>query len=116
MEPWVYDNSGRLFARTDWTGHACWVSISKEGVQDQNCPADWRSKPTSFGHLTLVPFSERCLQMPSTENNDALIFWKLPPGQKVNYRFQNQQQSSEADRAGMLRAPAGLEGKVCMAR
>jgi hypothetical protein len=120
MEPWVYDNTGRLFARSDWTGHACWISISTHGVQEQNCPPDWRSKPASFGHLTLVPFHERCLQMEPagnpSGNNDSLILWNLPPGQKVTYHYQNKQLSGEAGPAGMLRAPGGLEGKVCVAR
>jgi hypothetical protein len=120
MEPWTYDNAGRLFARTDWTEHACWISISTQGVREQNCPPDWRSKPANFGHLTLVPFHERCLKLTpagnSAGNNDALILWSLPPGQKVTYRYQNQQMSGQTDPAGMLRAPGGLAGKVCVSR
>ena len=115
MEPWIYTN-GHLFARTDWTPHSCWVSISAGGVSDQGCPQGWRSKTLSFGRLELVPMQERCLDVSPVHNSTTLLLWNLPPGQKMTYKYEKKQTSVQADAAGLLRLPTNLEGKVCMAR
>ncbi len=115
MEPWIYA-SGSLFARTDWTKHACWVSVSTTGVKEQGCPEDWRSKPMNFGHLTLIPLQQRCMDVTQARNNTAFLLWNLQPGQKMTYRYQKKQVPIQADAAGLLRLPSTLEGKVCVAR
>ncbi len=116
MDPWLYDDSGILLARSDWTPKACWISISKQRLQQQDCPPNWQAKPVNFGHLLLIKMPERCLQLSPTARNMALVLWGLPPKEKVTYRYQKKQASNQTDPAGMLRVPTGVEGKVCAAR
>jgi hypothetical protein len=117
LDPWFYDQQGRLFARSDWTPNACWIAISPKGVEDRNCPADWRQKPTTFGHLTLVPMTSQCVEPPRPLPNDAMILWAPRPGQRFTYREGNQEkpQFRDADASGLFSRPISSEGKFCAA-
>lgn len=115
MDPWIYTNA-RLFARTDWTVHACWIGISAAGIKNEGCPQDWRSKPVNFGRLKLVPMQERCMDVAPSRNDAAIVLWGLQPGEKMMYRYQKKQLIIQADAAGLLRLPTNVEGKVCVAR
>lgn len=115
MEPWIYTN-GRLFARTDWTPQACWIAISAAGVQDQNCPQDWQSKPTTFGRLTLIPAEQKCTEMVGGSLNGTRMLWHLTPGEKMTYRDEKKRLITDADSAGLLRLPNNLDGKICPVR
>ena len=114
LDPWSYDMAGRLFARTDWNPNACWIHVSPSGIDQQNCPEAWKQQTTTFGRLTLIPFSSPCVQLPRRRNEEAVMIWKFQPGQTIYYRLNDAAQSSvSADAAGMWKAPANAEGKVC---
>ncbi len=113
LDPWVYDDAGRLFARTDWKPNTCWVSISRSGVEQENCPVGWRQNPATFGHMTLIPVTQPCTMVPHRNNNEAAIVWKLRPHQSISYSEDKKKEAAEADAAGMWRLPGDVEGKVC---
>lgn len=116
LDPWIYDTGGRLYARANWESQSCWIAISRSGIEQENCPSGWRDRPTAFGHLNLLPMLERCEEAPQIESRDATIVWRLKPNALVSYRVRKQQHSARADDAGILRLPAGVDGKVCIAR
>lgn len=115
MDPWIYAH-GSLYARTDWTSDACWIGITSSGVQQQGCPSGWETKPARFGHLSLVPMEDRCMELEAADRNGTIILWHLPPNATVTYKYEKKQMSSPTDAAGLFRAPTGLQGKVCVAR
>jgi hypothetical protein len=113
LDPWSYDPSGRLLARTDWSIHACWINISAGGIEEANCPAGWREHPQTFGHMTLIPMAQPCTEVPHVQGREAAIIWRLPPHQTISYIFREKQVSSQADAAGLWLLPGYIEGKVC---
>jgi len=113
LDPWVYDPFGRLYARADWNPNSCWVGITREGVQSENCPAGWQSKTFSTGHLTLVPVSETCTDIPSRKPDSAFVLWRLHPNQSITFRENDKQISGQADPAGLWRIRQDIDGKVC---
>lgn len=115
LEPWTYSEKGRLFARTTWDAQSCWIAISARGVEEQNCPAGWRDKPATFGHLSLIPMTERCVELTGLTPKQAAVLWRLNPGAIVFYH-EEKQHSGRADPAGMFKLPPGAAGKVCLAR
>jgi hypothetical protein len=116
LDPWVYDSHGRLFARTSWETNSCYIRITAQGVEEQNCPQGWRDSPTKFGKLTLIPATEKCIDLPPLKE-DAAVIWRLTPGQKLNFGAGRKQHlTGEADAAGMWRSGSNTEGKVCQAR
>ena len=115
LDPWVYDPAGRLFARSDWNENACWIGISANGVQEANCDPKWKQTATVFGHMTLIPMTQPCVQVPRRKNDEVAILWKLRPHQAVSYIEDKQQRSIDADATGMWRIPANVEGKLCRA-
>jgi hypothetical protein len=117
LDPWSYDpDSGRLFARTDWSAQACWISVSKTGVEEEHCPNGWQHATAKFGHLLLVPLFAPCMELPERKGNDIAILWKLPPSQWVTFTAEKQQHTAQADPAGMLQLGANVTGKVCLPR
>jgi hypothetical protein len=116
LDPWSYDPSGRLFARTNWDVNACWVSISTRGLEEQNCPPAWRVQPARFGRLNLIPMTHRCEDLPLLDSTQSTVLWHLEPGESVIYHDGKQQHSEQADAAGLLRLSANARGKVCRAR
>lgn len=115
LEPWIYDDQGRLFARTNWDVQACWIAISTDEIEEEHCPAGWRENPATFGHLILIPMTARCEQLPELTPRDTAILWRLRPGATVSYR-DDKQRSGRADPVGMFKLPLGATGKVCEAR
>ncbi len=117
LDPWVYDpDAGRLFARSDWTPHACWVAISKAGIEEEHCAAGWQRVTTNFGHLALIPLTAPCVELPPRKSNEFAIVWKLPPGQAVAFTADKDQHAAHADVAGMLQLGANIGGKVCLGK
>jgi hypothetical protein len=116
LDPWVYDANGRLFARSNWDPNSCWIAISTHGVQEENCPTGWRDNPAVFGHMVLIPITNRCAEVPKLELNGTAILWRLRPAQSVSYREAKQQQFAHADAAGLVRLSAEIQGRVCLAR
>ncbi len=116
LDPWVYDGSGRLFARTNWEAQACWIAISRRGVEEQNCPRQWREQPAQFGRMTLIPMTNRCVDLPPRKADGNVVLWRLKPDESVFYRDAKQQHSAHADATGMLWLSAEVQGKVCAAR
>lgn len=115
LDPWSYDSdTGRLFARTDWSPQACWIAVSPSRVEEEHCPANWQQETTKFGHLLLVPLRAECAELPARMGNDLGIIWKLPPNQAVVFIADKQQHTARADPAGMLRLGANITGKVCL--
>ena len=116
-DPWLYDEPGaRLFARSDWTVNACWIEVSRTGVQQLNCPPGWQEKPAAFGSMTLTPMAPKCLELPHRESRENVVVWKLTPGQPVEYRDKDTDKkeiSSLADASGMWHPGTNVEGKVC---
>lgn len=116
LDPWVLDPNGRLFARTNWDPDSCWIAISTRGIEEQNCPPGWRDNPTTFGRMTLIPMTTRCVEVPQPKANETAILWRLQPNETVSYHQGKQQLSAHAGPAGILRLSAGVAGKVCAAR
>lgn len=117
MEPDLYDEGqSRLIARTGWDDDACRIEIAPGKVTDHHCPADWQTKPITFGNLTLIPVVDRCVDLTSRPLNANVILWHLQPGEKLTYSESSRQQSRNADRAGMWRVSAEIRGKVCAAK
>jgi hypothetical protein len=115
LDPWVYDpDAGRLFARSDWTPQACWIAISKQGVRDEHCAADWQRRSANFGHLLLIPLTAPCTELPRRKGTQFAIIWKLRPGQAVTFTADEDQHVARADPAGMLQLGANIGGKVCL--
>jgi hypothetical protein len=115
METWVYDEYGRLFARANWQADSCWIEISRQGVKQENCPPNWESDTVTFGHLTLMPMTARCIDIPHVANNESVLVWKLQPGQRVTYGKGKEQRTSAADSAGIWRPSAYVEDRACLA-
>jgi hypothetical protein len=113
MESWVYDDQGRLYARSGWDLDSCWIEISAQGPKQENCPPQWQLETATFGHLTLIPMTGRCTEIPRVANNESVMVWKLKPGQKMIHGKGKDQRTSEADSAGIWRPGANVEGKVC---
>jgi hypothetical protein len=117
MDSWVYDEHGTLFARSSWEPDSCWVKISALGIDQENCPPNWQTQTTTFGHLTLIPMMDRCVEIPQIVNrNDSVLVWKLKPGENLVYGKGKEAHTTEADAAGMWRPGGAVEGKVCIAR
>jgi hypothetical protein len=115
MDTWVYDESGRLFARANWEPDSCWIEISPQAMKQENCPPNWQSEVITFGHLTLIPMTARCVEIPHAANNESVLVWKLRPGQKIVYGKGKEQRTSAADAAGMWRPSAYVEDRACLA-
>ncbi len=114
LDPWSYDPDGDLFARTAWDQDACWIHISRSGLDQENCPNNWQQKAMGFGRLMLVPLTGACVQIPKrTRMDEDVIFWKLPPAHTFYYLLNDTQASAVADPSGMWKAPANAEGSVC---
>gem|GEM_PF-1734210 len=116
LDPWAYDAAGRLFARSDWSSGACWIGITKNGIEEENCPSGWREQQVTFGHMTLVPMAGPCIVVPRRKNNEATILWKLHPDQDVSHWEEKKRMRAKADSAGMWRLPANIDGKICADR
>lgn len=116
LEPWFYDTGGPLFARRSWDPQACWIAISSNGIKEENCPSGWRDQSVSFGHLLLIPMTDRCVEIPALPQSNAAILWRLKPGQTVVYREVKRSRPALADSIGMVRVSAQVAGKVCAAR
>ncbi|MBV9885866.1 MAG: hypothetical protein JO119_04895 [Acidobacteria bacterium] len=116
LDPWAYDSDGRLFARTDWNANACWIAVSVNGIEQENCPPQWQKTTATFGHLLLVPFTGRCVEAPQRRPGESVILWGLRPHQTGSYVDAKQHESFQADAAGMWRLPGNVSGKICVAR
>lgn len=116
LDPWVYDGDGRFFARKNWDANACWVGISKRGAMDENCPADWQSTPQTFGHVTLIPFTGECVDVPPHRPDQRMMLWRVQPSERMSSRQAKQTISLDADPAGMLELSTDIDGKICRSR
>jgi len=114
LDPWVYQSAGRLFARTDWTNDACWIAISAAGLQQQHCPPGLDHATSQFGHLTLVPATGPCTEIPPPKNNEWVIIWRLPARQKMLVTQGKTKHTAETDAAGMWLIGSELAGKACI--
>jgi hypothetical protein len=115
MDTWVYDEYGRLYARSNWEANSCWIEISPQGVDQQNCPPNWQSETVAFGHLTLIPMTGRCVEIPHAANNESVLVWKLKPFQKMTYGKGKEQRTGAADAAGIWHPSAYVEDRACLA-
>jgi hypothetical protein len=116
LDPWAYDAHGRLFARASWETNSCHIRITTQGVEEENCPPRWRDTPSAFGSLTLLPATERCVEMPRLKPDESVVIWRLKPGQTLNFGTGKKQRlTGEADAAGMWRPASNVEGKICAA-
>jgi len=115
LDTWVYDEHGRLFARSGWDTNSCWIEISLQGISQQNCPPNWQSETVTFGHLTLIPMTARCVDIPHAGNNESVLVWKLKPRQEMTYGKGKDQHTSVADAAGIWRPGAYVEDRACLA-
>jgi hypothetical protein len=113
LDPWSYDPDAGLFARSNWDTNACWIHISTRGVEEANCPAGWRQRSQTFGHMTLIPMLRPCTELPHIKGREAVIISRLQPHENLVYLNERKQVSSQADGAGLWRSPGYIEGKVC---
>ena len=115
LDPWLYDPQGRLFARSDWSPSACWLSVSGGGIDEVNCQTTpWRKTRADFGHLALIPFTGPCTDVPSRNLNEYTVLWQLPPHAALEYRDKDKLLTAKADAAGLLRVPERVESKLCL--
>jgi hypothetical protein len=114
MDTWVYDQQGWLFARAGWDTNSCWISISANAVDEEDCPKGWREKSAIFGKMTLIPMTEKCVEIPHVGNSESVVIWKLKPMQRVQVGKGSEHRAGEADAAGMWRPGANVEGKACI--
>lgn len=114
LDSWLYDEIGRLFARSSWNPEACWIEISKAGVEQQGCPRDWQNVPAVFGHLTLAPLTGHCVDLPVRKRNESALLWRSQPHAKVFYLSGDRKEAAETDAAGMWRVPENVGGRVCV--
>jgi hypothetical protein len=117
MEPALYDEDrSRLIARTSWAEDACRIEIRPGYVHGESCPPDWQTRRMEFGHLSLIPMQERCIDVDVRPNSASTILWKMRPQTKLVYAEDGKQQSRNADDSGMWRVSAEFHGKLCMAK
>ena len=117
LDPWWFDDAnGRLLARTNWEPNACWIHITAKDVQQQNCPANWQTQTTSFGHLQLTPMTQGCTEVQRTAPNVTALLWKLKSNQRLKYTEEKKSLTTAADVSGFWRVPANVDGKVCAVR
>ncbi len=132
MDPWIYDPSGRLFARADWSADSCWIAVTPAKFEKENCPAGWpdrvpaplssetiqnpRSHQASFGTLTLTSLLSSCLDVPRRKMNGTTMLWNLKPNAEVTYEYGGKHLSGRVDSAGIWPVPNETSGKVCIAR
>ncbi len=131
MDPWIYDPSGRLFARVNWDLNACWIAITPGKFEQENCPAnwqehvqaptssksvqDWRSNRASFGTLTLVSMVSPCLEVPRRKTNETIMLWNLKPNTELTYEYGGNRSPGRVDSAGIWQVPNETNGKICIA-
>ena len=115
LDPWIYDPIGRLFARNNWGPNSCWIGVSTKGVEEEHCPPGWRSGVASFGHMTLIPMTQECVQVPDRRNDQTAVIWQMQPHQRIHFSADRQQVLAQADAAGIWRLPVNAEGKICLA-
>ena len=115
MDTWLYDDHAHLFARAGWEANSCWIEISTKGVEHENCPPNWQSETVTFGRLTLMPITERCVEIPHIANhNDVVLVWKLKAGETITVGKGKEARGSDADAAGIWRPGSNFEGKACI--
>ncbi len=115
LAPWTYDPERGLFARADWSTEACWIQISKRGIQERNCAPGWPQRATTFGHLTLMPLKQVCVEVPRRKLDEAEIISGLRPNEALSYLKDKTIESGAADAAGLWLVPANIAGNVCAA-
>ncbi len=119
LDPWSYDqDASLLYARTSWESDACWIRITAEGVAEQNCPPDWRTKPFTAGLLTLLPVSSGCVDVPkqgpvANPRSPSTILWGLAPHTRLRYMDEKKPIYYTADAAGMFLVPNNGEDHIC---
>jgi len=113
-DPWLYQPGERLLARADWSPQSCWVNIDERGVRAENCAPGWQDKPATFGRLTLLPLTLKCLEVPEIKTNESVVLTRMTAGQKLRYQIDKKPVTTEADSLGMWRAPSNAQGKVCL--
>ncbi len=132
MDPWIYDPSGRLFARADWNADACWIAVTPGKFEKENCPANWPERvqvpanneatrnpsqyQASFGTLTLATLVSPCLDIPRRKTNESMMLWNLKPDTALIYDYGGKHLFERADSAGIWPVPNETSGKVCVAR
>lgn len=114
MDPWIYDPTGLLFARTGWEENACWVAIRSTGMEQQNCEETKFARPGQFGTLTLLRMDHACAEVPEHKNRESVMFWKLKPGAQLTYEYNDEHTEPRADAAGLWLVPNSPSGKVCV--
>ncbi len=115
MDTWIYTDFAQLFARSSWEPNSCWIEISARGRSDLDCSPAWKTQTSNFGHLTLIPMTGRCVDIPRlTDRNQAVVVWKLPPNAKLVQGNGKDRHTSEVDAAGLWRPGANIEGRVCV--
>ncbi len=114
MEPWLYDPKGLLLARSDWSEEACWISVGSI-VQEQKCPPGWQAKKATFGHLTLIPMVNSCVELAGRIASDTTLLWKIPPRGALSYQQDGEQKSAVADPSGMWRVTPDAHARICRA-
>jgi hypothetical protein len=130
MDPWIYDPSGRLFARTDWDVGACWIGITPLKFSKENCSPVWQGQHQSssdgpnnasthaqqanFGTLTLTSLISSCMDVPRRKTNETLMLWNLKPNTELTYESGSKRLAERADTIGIWPVPNETSGKVCL--
>jgi hypothetical protein len=115
MEPALYqEKQSRLIARNSWDADACRIEIKPGSVRNDNCPPDWKGKRMEFGRLALIPMTQRCIDVAARANNASAVLWQMAPGAKLLYAEGDEEESGNADAAGMWRVSAEFRGRVCL--
>ncbi len=118
MDPWIYDPSGRLFARTNWDPDACWLAVTPKRVAQENCPggANGLVEKASYGTLTLIPMAASCTEIAARKGSGTTMLWKMSPNEELTYENGGRRVPARADPAGIWPVPNETNGKVCAAK
>jgi hypothetical protein len=115
LDPWIYDASGKLFARSDWTATSCWISLSVHGLDAVNCPSGIQANQEKIGNLILIPMLQQCAEIIHKKDNDPIILWKMKGKQRLVFEMAGHPISTTADDAGMWAPARNVNGRVCKA-
>lgn len=118
MQPWAYDAAmQQLYARSSWRADACWIHISRNGVEQKNCDPGWSSGPATFGTLTLQPFVSKCVKLAGSGRDKTVIVRAPRPAASLKLYTAKNQQTATSDAAGLWTVPTDEDPeRVCLER
>lgn len=114
LQPWVYwQDKARFWARRDWSPDSCWVKISAQGVNNENCPVGWQQQNLRFADLLFVPLPDHCATLPALDRSGTIMIHG-PPNANLTYTQSDKKSRSSADAAGLWTVSENTKGRICV--